>query len=62
MKYIIDSDNYELIVKNLSQAQSLAYILGSEAEKDEDKSNVCWIIQDLVNNSKQLIIDSERIR
>jgi hypothetical protein len=62
MKYIIDSDNYELIVKNLSQAQSLAYILGSETEKDEDKSNVFWIIQDLVNNSKQLIIDSERIR
>jgi hypothetical protein len=62
MKYIIDSDNYELIVKNLNQAQSLAYILGSEAEKDEDKSNVFWIIQDLVNYSKQLIIDSERIR
>ncbi|MWP63277.1 hypothetical protein [Gilliamella sp. Pas-s25] len=60
MKHIIDSDNYEIIVKNLSQAQSLAYILGSEAEEDKDKSNVFWIIQDLVNYAKKLVQDAEK--
>ncbi|QHJ78012.1 MAG: hypothetical protein [Bacteriophage sp.] len=48
MKFVIDDEDYEMIVKNLGQARSLAYILGSNKSEDEDKSNVFWIIQ--VNN------------
>ena len=44
MKFVIDSDNYEMIVKNLGQAKSLAYILGSNTAEDEDKSNAFWVI------------------
>ena len=48
MKFVIDDEDYEMIVKKLGQARSLAYILGSNKSEDEDKSNVFWIIQ--VNN------------
>ena len=61
MKFVIDSDNYEMIVKNLGQARSLAYILGSNKAEDEDKSNVFWVIQDLVNYALHLVEDSEKV-
>ena len=61
MKFVIDDDDYEMIVKNLGQARSLAYILGSNKSEDEDKSNVFWVIQDLVNYALHLVEDSERV-
>lgn len=61
MKFVIDGDDYEMIVKNLGQARSLAYILGSNKSEDEDKSNVFWIIQDLVNHALHLVEDSEKV-
>lgn len=59
MKHIIDDDDYEIIVKNLSQAQSLAYIMGGNPNEDNDKLNMFWLIQDLVHYARRLVEDSE---
>ena len=59
MKHIIDNYDYEIIVKNLEQAKSLAYLMGNNVNERDDKSNIFWLLQDLVNYALRLVEDSE---
>lgn len=59
MKHIIDNYDYEIIVKNLEQAKSLAFLMGSNVNESEDKSNIFWLLQDLVNCALRLVEDSK---
>lgn len=61
MKHIIDSDDYEIVVKNLKQVQSLALIFCRNSAQDEDNRNVFWIIQDLINHARHIVEDAETV-
>lgn len=61
MKHIIDNYDYEIIVKNLEQAKSLACLMSSNVNESDDKSNIFWLLQDLVNYALRLVEDSESL-
>lgn len=61
MKHIIDNYDYEIIVKNLEQAKSLVYLVGSNVNERDDKSNIFRLLQDLVNYALRLVEDSESL-
>lgn len=61
MKHIIDNYDYEIIVKNPEQAKSLVYLVGSNVNERDDKSNIFRLLQDLVNYALRLVEDSESL-
>lgn len=59
MKFVIDGDDYEVII--WVRLSRWLILLGSNKSEDEDKSNVFWVKQDLVNYALHLVEDSERV-